>query len=213
MKRNSIGLDSELVHNTMENRKEDEEKKDVIIEMDIGVPEAVVTPKEEVTSLLTSPLFWFTIAAVSSIGMTIFNKRLTKAFPYPFVLISIQNFASVLFFILVQFISKEIFPIKQLKLNHFIICFLPTIGYSLILWTSLEGLSRVSIPLIIVFRNITPLIVSLVENLMNSKSLQQEESISLSLVFIGSIGYALSDFTLSLDGKIKYNVKGLDGSQ
>jgi hypothetical protein len=153
------------------------------------------TNKDVEIGFLKSPVVLFISVAISSIGMTIFNKRLSKAYPHPFLLISIQNFASVLLFILFQFVSKEIFPIKELKLSQFKTLFIPTIGYSLILWTSLEGLSRVSIALIIVFRNVTPLFVSIIETVMNNKPISLEESFSLVLVFVGSLGYALSDFT------------------
>lgn len=109
--------------------------------------------KVEEDNTLFKALFWFVIACTSSVSMTVFNKKLAIDFPYPFLLIAIQNFGSLVLTLIFTLINKDILPLKPPSWRQIYLLIIPTISFIFLLWSSLEGLALVSVPLVIVARN------------------------------------------------------------
>lgn len=135
-----------------------EKQKETIIEIKEEKIEEVkieenTQKKQEDDNYIFKALFWFVIACASSVSMTVFNKKLAIDFPYPFLLIAIQNFGSLILTFIFQFINKDLLPLKPPSLIQLKALIIPTASFILLLWTSLEGLALVSVPLVIVARN------------------------------------------------------------
>jgi drug/metabolite transporter (DMT)-like permease len=156
---------------------EENEKEDVVIELS-----GEETSKSS-ESLKT--IFWLCIACVSSVSMTILNKKIIVDFKYPFVLMAIQNLGSFIVTMIFQLFNRSILPLKPVTMKQFYSLIIPTIGYIGLLWSSFEGLARVSVPLVIVSRNSAPLGTALIETLFMGLTLSFEEYFSLCLILIG----------------------------
>eukprot|EP01080_Neovahlkampfia_damariscottae_P010559 gene10559-3078_t len=173
----------------------DEKEKDVIIDIS---DEKRVEEEEKASNFRVG--FWLIVACISSVSMTILNKKIVVDFKFPFVLIAVQNIGSFIVTMIFQIFNREILPLKRVTLSQVYQLVLPTIGYIGLLWSSFEGLARVSVPLVIVSRNSAPLGTSLIECLFMGLKLSYEEFFSLSLILMGSIFYAFSDTTVSFEG-------------
>jgi GDP-mannose transporter len=132
--------------------------------------------------------------------MTLFNKKIIMAFPEPFVLIAIQNFGAVLLTLLLQLITTEALPLKRPSFRQLYTLIIPTFLYIILLWTSLEGLARVSVPLVIVARNSSPLITSIIETLFFGIKFTMDEYSALVVILGGAILFGFSDSTATLNG-------------
>lgn len=67
-------------------------------------------------------------------------------------------------------------------------------------WTSIEGLSMVSVSLVVIMRNMVPLATGLIESIFFDLKLSPRAYISLVAVFLGSILYSATDLTVSPTG-------------
>ncbi|KAG2387767.1 hypothetical protein C9374_001361 [Naegleria lovaniensis] len=122
-------------------------------------------------SVFSKAWFWIGVQGLSSITLTLANKYLSMKFTSPLVIITLQNIFSVFFFFFV-----------------------------LLTWTSLEGLRIVSVPLVTVTRNLVPLLTALIETLFFGYQTNNVIRLSLLSVFIGSVFYSFTDFTLKWNG-------------
>jgi hypothetical protein len=157
---------------------EDQVKDDVVIE--VGDKEEASKSSESLKTI-----FWLIIACVSSVAMTILNKQIVVDFKYPLVLIAVQNLGSFIVTMIFQLFNRSILPLKPVTMKQFYSLIIPTIGYIGLLWSSFEGLARVSVPLVIVSRNAAPLGTSLIETLFMGLTISFEEYFSLFLILTG----------------------------
>jgi len=143
-------------------------------------------------------LIWFFVQGFSSISLTIFNKKLSQSYPYPAVIIAIQNLFTVPLFLVASY--YRILPMNRIPLAHFFYSIPTTLCYVLLLWTSIEGLSVVSVALVVIMRNLVPLITGLIENIFFDLKLTTRSYLSLAAIFIGSVFYSMTDTTVSPAG-------------
>jgi len=74
-------------------------------------------------------------------------------------------------------------------------------GYNIrLLWSSLEGLSRVSVPLLVVARNLVPFFTAINEALFFKEKFSLQSYVALLMVCVGSIIYVSVDNTLDFKG-------------
>jgi len=152
----------------------------------------------EQSSAPNAAWIWFLVQGLSSISLTIFNKRLSQNYPYPAVIIAIQNLFTVPLFLGASYL--RILPMNKIPLIHFFYSIPTTLCYVLLLWTSIEGLSVVSVALVVIMRNLVPLITGLIENIFFDLKLTARSYVSLAAIFVGSVFYSMTDSTLSPQG-------------
>jgi len=145
--------------------------------------------------LANTAWIWFLIQGISSISLTIFNKSLSQQYPYPAVIIAIQNLFSVPLFLIAAY--YKVLPMNRIAIEHWLFSIPTTICYVVLLWTSIEGLSVVSVALVVIMRNLVPLATGLIENIFFDLKLTLRSYISLAAIFVGSVFYSLTDTTLS----------------
>ena len=106
-------------------------------------------------------------------------------FTIPFGVILVQNStAAFLSFIIAYF---GFVPLKPIQLEHLKISILPSISYVFLLWTSLEGLAVVSVPLIIIGRNLVPFVTMLSEKFIFGQMFSKKAYVALGIVVFGSV--------------------------
>lgn len=89
---------------------------------------------------------------------------------------------------------------NKVALNHWLYSLPTTFCYVILLWTSIEGLSVVSVALAVIMRNLVPLATGLIENIFFDLKLTLRSYISLAAIFVGSVFYSTTDTTLSPNG-------------
>lgn len=149
--------------------------------------------------LMSNPLFWIAIQATCSICLTLFNKQVATDFRFPFIIIAIQNLASIALFLV--FNKLGILPMQPIRVDHLVKMVPTTVLFSLMLWTSLEGLRIVSVTLVVVARNFVPLVTGVIESVTSPDfQLSNDGYSSLALVGVGSVLYGITDTTLNFQG-------------
>jgi len=142
--------------------------------------------------------FWFTIYGASSIGLTLLNKSLAISFPSPFLVLTIQNIASVGMTFLAD--RMGVLLMSRWKVSH-ILATLPVASlYVFVLYTSLVGLSMVSVPLLVACRNLMPLATALGEMIFLGERFPMDQLASLLVVFMGAALYTANDSSFSFTG-------------
>jgi GDP-mannose transporter len=89
---------------------------------------------------------------------------------------------------------------NKIQLEHLWFSIPTTACYVLLLWTSIEGLSVVSVALVVITRNLVPLATGLIENFFFDLKLTWRSYLSLAAIFVGSLFYATTDSTMSAAG-------------
>jgi magnesium-transporting ATPase (P-type) len=120
--------------------------------VEIDIPSPIVQEGTKIKSTIT---LYIILQAVSNIGVLIINKLITSQFKNRLLLISIQNISILLILLILHYFNnyKEF---KPFSLKQFRKLILSSFFYVLINWTTLEGLKRVNIPLMLVTRNTVP---------------------------------------------------------
>ncbi|KAL0479734.1 hypothetical protein AKO1_007560 [Acrasis kona] len=153
---------------------------------------------QEQKQFASQALIWFAVQGISSISLTILNKSLAFYYPFPAMIIAIQNLFSIPLFVAAGY--SNILPMNQIQLQHLLYSLPTTLCYVLLLWTSIEGLSAVSIALVVIMRNLVPFATGAIENIFFDLKLTGRSYISLAAIFVGAVFYSLTDFTLSYRG-------------
>jgi len=143
-------------------------------------------------NFLRKVLFWVGVNCFASVTLTLANKRLSLLFPYPFTVISLQNFTvfSVCFIIsLLQgrnpLASMTWQNIKDVK----------WVGgaTAAVLTTSIVALRYAPVPLIVTIRNVTPMVTSFLEYLTLGRSFSGPAYLGLLCGMSGGLIYGLFD--------------------
>jgi len=157
-----------------------------------------MTVKQYVESVraLELPLL-FVGFGVSSVCMTLLNKQLSQILPEPFTLLVLQNACACVFgWFFSQIGLIPILAVNQLQL---MLAFANSILFSAMICTSMFALSTSSTALVIVFRNSSPLLTSLLEYFFLNGHTSFREAVFLMCTLGGAIVYSLGD--LSADGR------------
>jgi len=147
-----------------------------------------------VTECVGAGMAW----AISSIGNLIINKLVIKDFRYAFTMIFAQNAMTCLIIMMMTGMSEKIrlHPINGEGIKGF---FVQVMLFCGILISSLQSLRYVSIPTVIVFRNITPLLVVLLSGAWlleapnEPRRITVGKVIALVVVVVGSVIYGYYD--------------------
>lgn len=155
-------------------------------------------PRTKMVDLNNFPPFWFVVYGVSSIGMTLLNKSLAINFPFPFLVLAIQNVVTVGF----TFVADRLgtLSMNRWQISHLIATIPAATLYVVVLYTSLMGLGMVSIPLLVVCRNLMPLTTAIGEMIFLGEKFPMDQLGSLFVVFLGAVLYTVNDSTFSFSG-------------
>ncbi|CAJ1338506.1 unnamed protein product [Effrenium voratum] len=132
----------------------------------------------------------FGLHSVTSVSLTLLNKQLTAEIPFPWTIVLLQCLASVPVTLLANVQFRQI---KAIKLSHFPGAMLISTLFVLCLTSSLVGLSRVHIPMVVVGKNLGPFCTALLEALILKAPLNPRTLGSLLLGVVGSTFYAMGD--------------------
>lgn len=140
------------------------------------------------------------ISGISSVSMTNLNKLLIEGFPRPFVILVVQNIATILLSFIIQLFNSKLLPMNPFSIRQFYTLLPASLGSFLNLWTSLEALNSMSVALNIVARNSAPLLTTLIDIILFGSVFFAPEYLSLALIALGSIFYVSSDMTFTFTG-------------
>lgn len=143
------------------------------------------------------------IYCLSGTLLTLVNKLAITIIPHPLVLLLLQNSASVIcLFFGLSFCCKVQGP--KVSMNIFFLKLWTTLAiiFVLILTSSLFALLYVSIPTVIVMRNLSTLATALLEYLILGNKQSVLCIVTLLGIFAGSIFYGKNDLTFNLYGYI-----------
>ena len=143
-------------------------------------------------------LVWFGALAVSSVGLTVGNKALKMAYPYNNALMIIQNAMTVLCLIAGNFMGKIVF--KPFTSRQVRIFFFSSVLLALQIVTALLALDHVAIATVAIFRNLSMLLVGIIDTVVFKTPMGPEKGAALMLVVAGSIIYAGFDANYSSVG-------------
>lgn len=108
----------------------------------------------------------FLFQGLSSVVMMLGNKKLSLLYPFPFLTIFIQNaIVGVVSLLLMAlpFTGRLLGPHRRVEMWHFRTALPVGVLTTLVLTTSIVALRYSSVPLIVTFRNLTPIVCSLFE--------------------------------------------------
>lgn len=138
---------------------------------------------------------------VSGTLLTLLNKLSVMIFPYTNILLVIQNGMSVLLLMLISRCFPKTFgPLPLLNLTIIRLWMPLVVLFVIMLTSSLSSLTYVSVPTVIVMRNLTTIIVALLEYVLRSNKIPRLSSVTLLCMLFGSILYAKHDLTFSIPG-------------
>ena len=141
-----------------------------------------------------------TIYCVSGSLLTVYNKAGIKIFPFPNLLLVLQNLVTLMLLMINYYFSTVSFPPITLSI---IKLWIPIVSlFIVMLLSSLCALTYVSVPTVIVIRNLSTLLVALLEYLILG-DVSNGLSISAMLgMLLGAVFYALHDLTFSIQGYV-----------
>eukprot|EP00931_Biecheleriopsis_adriatica_P086775 TRINITY_DN61369_c0_g1_i1.p1 TRINITY_DN61369_c0_g1~~TRINITY_DN61369_c0_g1_i1.p1 ORF type:complete len:304 (-),score=52.16 TRINITY_DN61369_c0_g1_i1:122-1033(-) len=145
----------------------------------------------------TRLLLTFLCHSVSSISLTLLNKQISKEIPFPLTIVLLQCLASVPFTLLVNVQLRQIRPIR---FSHLPGASLLSLLFTLCLTSSLLGLGRVHVPMVVVGKNLGPFCTALLEMVFLQATLKKETLGSLLIGVVGSALYAVGDANTDLVG-------------
>ena len=133
--------------------------------------------------------------------LTLLNKLAVIVFPYPNTLLLLQNGTAVIFFVLGSYICREtlcLIPSLNMKIMRLwipaVLCFV------LMLISSLFALRYVSVTAVIVMRNLSTLMVAILEYIFLVQKINKLSIATLVCMLIAAILYAKHDLTFSAPG-------------
>lgn len=144
--------------------------------------------------------FWFALFMCASVSMVIFNKMVMQSFPYPNVLLMVQN--SITIFLNCVGTQAGIFSMKPWQMDHFKVWALPTATFSIMLLTSLYALPLVAVATTVVFRNIGTVLVALGDSVFFGKEFNTEMKTAIGVIIFGSVVYGYYDLDFNMNGYI-----------
>jgi drug/metabolite transporter (DMT)-like permease len=135
---------------------------------------------------------------MSSIGLTLANKQLSRAF-CPYVVIFCQNAGSALFTLLLGALGAlEVRMCSLFELGKACLSSALLVG---VCWTNLTGMRYISVPMYVVGRNLVPILTALGESvLLKSTQFGFAQVAPLTITLAGSALYATGDETWEVRG-------------
>jgi drug/metabolite transporter (DMT)-like permease len=146
----------------------------------------------------TATSFWFATHAVSSIGLTLANKKLARAF-CPYSVILCQNAGSALFTLILGALGfLEVTACSLFEWGKACLSSALLVG---VCWTNLSGMRYISVPMYVVGRNVVPILTALGEGvLLKSTQFRVAQVAPLIITLAGSALYATGDQTWEARG-------------
>eukprot|EP00439_Symbiodinium_sp_Y106_P087131 s122_g40.t1 len=105
----------------------------------------------------------FALHSVTSVSLTLLNKQLSAEIPYPWTIVLLQCLASIPFTLLA---NARLRQIKAIRWSHFPGGMLVSSLFTLCLTSSLVGLRRVHVPMVVVGKNLGPFCTAILESLL-----------------------------------------------
>ena len=137
---------------------------------------------------------WFVGLLAASVMLLVGNKALVHVYPYVNFMILFQNTICVLIFLCGT--KMGYFQMKKTTKQQYIELSIPSILFTLQLYTSLKALAYVKVATTVIFRNLCTLLCVGAEITLFGKKFTNEQVYSLVLILLGSFVYSLHD----LDG-------------
>ncbi|CAD7929915.1 unnamed protein product [Amoebophrya sp. A25] len=131
---------------------------------------------------------------LASVTMMLGNKQLARVFPFPFLVILIQNFIVFLCcggIVLTRADERQ--RAFQLRPKHFWRCLWVGIATALVLTSSIVALRFSSVPLVVTFRNLTPIVVAALDHVVLGTNFQRSAQLGLVCGVVGSLLYSVFD--------------------
>jgi len=146
-------------------------------------------------------IVWIGLFCLFGMGQTFVNKLCMASFPYANTLLVIQCSTTVLFVLIAEKIPSLNIKVDPLRKNA-VIAWIPLVILFIgLLATSLFALKYVTVSTLVVIRNASSLLVAFMEAFyLKKQQLTLELLISLVGILIGSIIYALTDWSFHLLG-------------
>lgn len=162
----------------------------------MGLPDAPVDAAAAGGPVAASPLrsstWWFAMLMLASVGMVLLNKGVMYAFPYPMLILLFQNIATVLLNMAGAW-WLNLFEMKRWQLAEMVPFIVPAITFTFLLISSMRALPLVAVATVVVFRNISTLVVAVGDVVLFKKRFSRRAVAALLVILIGSLIYAYAD--------------------
>lgn len=133
--------------------------------------------------------------------LTVINKMLVMHFPFLFTILLIQCIGTVVFLkVGFRYFSHLIGTQPRYERDIFVKFSLLTFQFAMMLSTSMFALREVSVPTLIVMRNLATLITAVIESIFLKRSVLLREGICILVMLLGAISYAHNDILFTASG-------------
>ncbi len=135
--------------------------------------------------------------------LTLINKFAVVIFPYTNMLLVLQNSIAVLLFVVAsQFCRQALGSLPSLSLTVLQLWMPLVLLFVMMLTSSLLALAYVSVPTVIVMRNLTTLFVAILDYILLRNKINGFSTATLIFILFGATLYARHDLTFSIPGYI-----------
>lgn len=180
------------------------ERTSKALEQAEALRENVQKEVQEVYTSNAAVFAWVVSYCLASTSMTLLNKGAIKALPFPYWLCVMQNMATLIILFLVWLSVEKghkIFGFRvQITLRMLKYWMPAVILFCLMLVSSLSALHLTSVPTVLVFRSLTPVVTLVFESRLLGASASLNVWLSLVVILLGAICYVITDFQASVAG-------------
>ena len=156
--------------------------------------------RDRVINTPTRRLAWFMLHATSSVSLVLLNKvMMTSSFHCcPFFIMLLQNSSTIL----LTFLATQLSLLSMRRVDMLDVARTApsAVCYVLLLWTSLRALEYCSVALVVMTRNLVPLVTAVGEALFMRERFTAAAYGGLLLVFAGSTLFVPHDKSVHLGG-------------
>jgi uncharacterized membrane protein len=135
--------------------------------------------------------------------LVLLNKLILHHLPFPSLVISVQLIAALMFIGAAKYTEKlEVDPIKWVYVKPYLVY---TVAFSMGVFCNMKSLSISNVETVIVFRALSPCIVSFLDAIFLGREYPSIRSWSaLALIVLGTVGYASFDVKFQTQGLAAY---------
>jgi drug/metabolite transporter (DMT)-like permease len=135
--------------------------------------------------------------------LVLLNKLILHHLPFPSLVISIQLIAALMFIGIAKFTGNlQVDPIKWVYVKPYLVY---TVAFSMGVFCNMKSLSMSNVETVIVFRALSPCIVSFLDAIFLGRKYPSIRSWSaLALIVLGTVGYASFDAEFQTQGLAAY---------
>jgi drug/metabolite transporter (DMT)-like permease len=135
--------------------------------------------------------------------LVLLNKLILHHLPFPSLVISVQLTAALMFIGAAKYTGKlQVDPIKWVYVKPYLVY---TVAFSMGVFCNMKSLSISNVETVIVFRALSPCIVSFLDAIFLGREYPSIRSWSaLALIVLGTIGYASFDVKFQTQGLAAY---------